>query len=56
MNIYIVSYVEDEVPVVTAFNNLEAAALMKKTMIGFGKEHVCLDEVPVYSSFTVSID
>ncbi len=49
--IWIVTYWEsDRVPVVTAFNNEEAA---NKCYKYFKKEHYkcCLDECPVYSTF-----
>lgn len=51
-SIWIVTYWDsDSEPVVTAFNNEEAA---NKCYEYFKKEHYgcCLDECPVYSTFT----
>lgn len=51
MTVYIVSYIENDEPVVTAFDNAENANKYLDYITSIYEE-AFLDEVPVYSTFT----
>ena len=55
MNVWIVSYYEDgdKEATVTAFSNEEAAKLCYETFTK-SRSHVSIDNVPLYSIFTVT--